>query len=262
MFSELANRYYFRPKREELLRTLGEEGVSEKTLGAMAEVQRHLFASFPQLNLSYVNKVLSIMQKPSLRKPLAFINRRKGTSLSQPWIVGMMTDLLQLQPTDKVLEIGTATGYQAAVISKLASEVVTVDVLDELCLQAKKRLNKLEIDNVHVVAADGGIPFTEEKVFDKIIVTASVPPIIPHPPLLKLLKPNGLAVMPLGGLLGDKYLCEMLSIRAGEDNYHIESRSGKCTFVPMLGRAGWGVFFARLADGYQRVLITNLSNEE
>ncbi len=261
MSRELIDRYFFRPKRKELLETLREEGISEKTLGVMAEVPRCLFVSFPQLRLSYVDEALPIMQRPSLRKPLAFINRREGTSLSQPSVVGVMTDSLELQPTDKVLEIGTATGYQAAVISKLASEVVTVDVLDELCLQAKKRLNKLGIDNVHVVVADGSIPFAEKKVFDKIIVTASVPPFIPHPPLLELLKPNGLAVMPLGGLLGKKDICEMLSIRAGEDDYHIESRLGRFRFVPMQGKAGWEIFYGRLAAAYQAELIKNLSDK-
>lgn len=250
---ELIDKLYFRSKREALIREL-QGKVSEPTLKAMSEIPRHLFVAPPLLASAYVNKVLPIREKLSWHNPLGRANRQ-GTSLSRPLVVGEMTDFLDLQPTDSVLEIGTATGYQAAVISKLARRVTTVDVFEDLCVEAKKRLDGLGINNVDVVVADGSIPFTERGFFDKIIVTASVPPVPPYHPLLELLTPGGLAVIPLGGFKGEKALCCMISIRASEDGYQIEHREPGYIFVSMEGGRGWDAFFRSLTYTFHQRYI-------
>jgi len=251
--SEFADKIYFQSQREKLIRGLRVQGISEPTLEAMSEVPRHLFVSPPLFALSYLDTVLPIFNKLNWR---AYSTK---SSLSQPSVVGVMTDLLEVEKTDKILEIGTATGYQAAILSKLAKEVVTVDVFHALCQAAKKRLSKLEIDNVHVLVADGSIQFTEESVFDKIIVTASVPPtLLPSHPLLKLLKPGGLAVMPLGGYVGEEDSCQMLTIRALEDGFIIEKQKDGFKFVPMQGRAGWEMFARVVMHSFHEKTIERL----
>jgi protein-L-isoaspartate(D-aspartate) O-methyltransferase len=257
---ELIDQHYFKEKRDRLIHNLRGK-VSEPTLTAMSEIPRHLFASPLLSTIAYDDRVLPILKMPSLGRPLEFLSHDDLTSLSQPKVIGEMTDLLKLKPADKVLEIGTGTGYQAAILSKLAAEVVTVDVFKDLSLKAKKRLEKLGIDNVHLVVADGSIPFTKKREFDKIIVTASVPPIAPHHPLLELLKPYGLAVMPLGGCAGNENACEMLSIRATEDSYVIEHRKPGYSFVSLQGRLGWEAFFKLLAYSFHEQAIEDLKNQ-
>lgn len=253
---KLVDKIYFQGKREKLISELREQGISELTLGAMSKIPRHLFVSPRLFASSYLDKVLPISKKPNWRKPLDFW--RDKSSLSQPRVIAKMTDRLKLESTDRVLEIGTATGYQAAVLSQLAGEVVTVDVFHDLCKAAKSRLNKLEIDNVHVLVADGSIHFTEGGIFDKIIVTASVPPTFPPHPLLKLLKPGGLAVMPLGGVVGKEELCQMLSIRATKDSFVIEEQDPGYVFVNLEGRAGWRAFNRAIIDSFYENAIDKL----
>jgi len=253
---KLVDKIYFKGKREKLISELREQGISELTLGAMSKIPRHLFVSPRLFASSYLDKVLPISKKPNWRKPLDFW--RDKSSLSQPRVIAKMTDRLKLESTDRVLEIGTATGYQAAVLSQLAGEVVTVDVFHDLCKAAKMRLDKLKIDNVNVLVADGSIHFTEEEMFNKIIVTASVPP-TPRPhPLLKLLKPGGLAVMPLGGVAGEEFWCQMLSIRAVEDSFVIEEQEPGYTFVNLEGRGGWESFNRSMTHAFHGNFLEQL----
>lgn len=183
---EFADKIYFSNQREKLIEKLRRRGISQPTLKAMSEIPRHLFVSPSLLAFSYLDKVLPIAKKPNWRHPLAFW--RSESTLSQPAVIAEMTDLLALQKNDNVLEIGTASGYQAAILSRLAKNVVTVDVFPNLCQAAQGRFLRLKIDNIQVLVADGSIPFTKDKVFDKIIVTASVPPM---PTVLKNLDRRG-----------------------------------------------------------------------
>jgi len=257
--NEWTDRLLFQGKREELIEKLRtEKGISEPTLQAMSEIPRHLFISPRLFNRAYLDTVLPIFSKPNWRRPLNVWRSR--STLSQPATIGIMTDRLELEPTDKVLEIGTGTGYQAAILSKLAAEVITVDVFHDLCQAAKERLERLRIDNVNVLVADGSIHFTEEDVFDKIIVTASVPPMPSPHPLLNLLKPGGLAVMPLGGVGGENS-CQMLKIRALDDGFVIEEQEEKIYgFVSMQGQLGWRTFTRIFMSFYHERAIKQLDN--
>lgn len=255
---EVADRIYFSDRREKLIGKLRRTGISQSTLTAMSEIPRHLFVSYPLLALSYLDKVLPISKRPTWRNPLSFW--RSESTLSQPAVIAEMTDLLELQKNDSVLEIGTATGYQAAILSRLAKNVVTVDVFPDLCQAAQRRFMGLGIDNIQVLVADGSISFTKDKVFDKIIVTASVPPMPPYHPLLDLLKPQGLAVIPLGGYGGDEKACEMISVRATKGGYKIEHRKPGYGFVTLRGKAGWGVFNRLLALSFHEKVIENLGH--
>jgi protein-L-isoaspartate(D-aspartate) O-methyltransferase len=241
----------FSNQREELIAKLRREGISEPTLEAMSEIPRHLFVSPSLLAYSYLDGVLPILEKSG-----------SESTLSQPAVIAEMTDLLELQKSDTVFEIGTATGYQAAILSRLCKNVVTVDVFPDLCRAARERFIRLGINNIQVLVADGSIPFTKDKVFDKIIITASVPPMPPYPPLLNLLKPGGLAVMPLGGYGGGENACEMISVRAAREGYEIEHRKPGYGFVPLRGRAGWEVFNQLLALSFHEKVIENLGHGE
>lgn len=248
---EFADRIYFRSRREKLIEKLRRTGISEPTLKAMSEIPRHLFVSTSLLAFSYLDRVLPIPKKS-----------RYESTLSQPAVIAEMTDLLELQKSDSVLEIGTATGYQAAILSRLAKNVVTVDVFRDLCREAQRRFMLLGIANIQVLVADGSISFTKDKVFDKIIVTASVPPMLPYHPLLNLLKPGGLAVMPLGGYGGREDACEMISVRATEKGYEIEHREPGYGFVTLQGRAGWEEFNQLLASHFHERVVENLDHSE
>jgi protein-L-isoaspartate(D-aspartate) O-methyltransferase len=131
---------------------------------------------------------------------VAYINRPQpighGQTISQPFIVALMTDLLDLDGTEKVLEIGTGCGYQAAVLSRVARRVYTVEVLDDLGRTAAERLKRLGLDNVEVRIGDGYAGWPEEAPFDAIIVTAA-PERIPEA-LIRQLRPGGRMILPLG----------------------------------------------------------------
>ena len=249
MSQEFADEIYFSNQREKLIEKLRKSGISEPTLKAMSEIPRHIFVSPSLLAYSYLDGVLPIPEKSG-----------SESTLSQPAVIAEMTDLLELQKNDSVLEIGTATGYQAAILSRLAKNVVTVDVFHDLCQIAQRRFTLLGIDNIQVLVADGSIPFTRDKVFDKIIVTASVPPMPPYHPLLNLLKPQGLAVMPLGGYGGREDACEMISVRASKEGYEIEHCKPGYGFVPLRGRAGWEAFNQLLALSFHEKVLENLGH--
>jgi protein-L-isoaspartate(D-aspartate) O-methyltransferase len=119
-----------------------------------------------------------------------------GQTISQPYIVAFMTALLQVAPDHKVLEVGTGSGYQAAVLSPLVREVYSVEIVEALAMQAEKRLKSMGFNNVHVKNADGFFGWEEHAPFDRIIVTAAAT-LVP-PPLIKQLKPGGMICIPVG----------------------------------------------------------------
>ncbi len=222
-------RKHLKKRKEELLVGL-REIVSERVVKAIADTPRELFVE-PQLCRSaYDNRALPIY------------GYEKVSTISSPNVVAIMTDLLDPQPNERVLEVGAGTGYQAAVLSKLAGRVVTVEIFESLAQEAKQRLRKLEINNVDIVVADGTIPFTKLSTFDKIIVTASMPP-SPYSPIFSLLGENGVLVAPIGGVRGDKGTCEVMRIRRRGDKISLEKKLPGFVFVPTRGAAGWEVHY-------------------
>jgi len=159
------------------------EGISDpRVLAAMREVPRHLFVPPEFRPLAYVPRPLPIGE---------------GQTISQPYIVGFMTEMLRLKPTDRVLEVGTGSGYQAAVAARIAGEVYSVEIFESLERRARRTLHELKISNIHVRQGDGYYGWPEKAPFDAIIVTCAgghVPP-----PLLRQLKPGGRMIMPVGG---------------------------------------------------------------
>jgi protein-L-isoaspartate(D-aspartate) O-methyltransferase len=166
--------------------------IDPAVLAAMRKVPRHLFVP-PEIGpLAYRNSALPIGH---------------GQTISQPFIVALMTHLLKVRPTDRVLEIGTGSGYQAAVLSPLAREVRSIEIVVPLAREAEARLRTLGYGNVTVRAGDGYAGWPEAAPFDRIIVTAAAPH-IPRP-LLDQLGPGGRMVIPLAGADSDTlYLVE------------------------------------------------------
>jgi protein-L-isoaspartate(D-aspartate) O-methyltransferase len=166
------------------LQVLGRDHLSEPVALAMARVPRHEFVPPELRGNAYANHPLPIGH---------------GQTISQPTIVAMMTDLLALAPDARVLEVGTGSGYQAAVLSEVVTqgEVFTIEIVADLARTARKRLAKLGYENVVVHTGDGYLGLPDEAPFDGIMVTAAAEKI--PPPLLEQLKPGGRLVMPIGG---------------------------------------------------------------
>ncbi|MDD5291590.1 MAG: protein-L-isoaspartate(D-aspartate) O-methyltransferase [Candidatus Omnitrophica bacterium] len=165
-------------------------GVKDpEVIRAMRKVERHLFVPEKVRSQSYDDGPLPIGH---------------SQTISQPYIVAFMTEALDLQPEDKVLEIGTGSGYQAAVLAEIAKEVYTIEIIEPLAQEAKNRLESLGYKNIQVKCADGYKGWPENAPFDKIIVTAA-PDEIPAE-LIKQLKVNGKMVIPVGSFSQELYL--------------------------------------------------------
>jgi protein-L-isoaspartate(D-aspartate) O-methyltransferase len=160
-----------------------------KVLTAMRTVPRHLF----------VEKKLQSAAYGDFPLPIGY-----GQTISQPYIVALMTEMLQVQPDHRVLEVGAGSGYQAAVLSVLVKEVYTIEIVRELALQAEERLRRLKYTDVSVRAGDGYYGWEEAAPFDRIIVTCAAS-LVP-PPLLKQLKPGGKMCIPVGAAYSVQYL--------------------------------------------------------
>jgi protein-L-isoaspartate(D-aspartate) O-methyltransferase len=169
--------------REKMIkRQIEARGVKDKrVLDAMKKVERHRFISSRNINEAYNDYPLPIGH---------------GQTISQPYIVALMTELCELDGQEKILEIGTGSGYQAAVLSLLAKKVYTIEIIDALGKSAAKKLGELKYNNVYVRIGDGYKGWPEEAPFDVIILTAS-PPEVPEP-LLEQLKDDGILVAPVG----------------------------------------------------------------
>ena len=179
---------------------------------AMGEVPRHAFVPEHLQNQAYVDGPLAI---------------GSGQTISQPYIVALMTELLELDGDEKILEIGTGSGYQAAVLARVAREVYTVEIREELGKQAEERLEELGYDNIHLRISDGYQGWPEEAPFDGIMVTAA-PATVPQP-LIDQLKEGGRLVIPVGDFFQD-----LLVITKTADG--VEQREIiPVRFVPMIG---------------------------
>jgi len=172
----------------EVANRIGKTALDKRVLRAMTKVPRHEFVPAEVRAYAYVNRPL----------PIGF-----GKTISQPLMVAVMTDLLELKSEDVVLEIGTGLGYQSAVLAELAGRVYSVEIIDELAQRAAQRLSRQGYTNVEVRVANGYLGWPEHAPFDKVIVTAA-PDLIPAP-LINQLKAGGRIVIPVG-LLGAQQL--------------------------------------------------------
>jgi len=192
-------------------------GVKDpNVLAALNTVPRHPFVRADDLRRAYYDHPLPI---------------GLGQTISQPYIVAYMTEALNLTADSNVLEIGTGSGYQAAVCAEIAGQVYTIEIIKELAQSAKNRLKELGYTNVFARAGDGYYGWKEKGPFDAIIVTAAAG-LIP-PPLIEQLKPKGIMILPLGS----PYSVQTLVLITKDKNGKVRSRSlMPVRFVPMLGR--------------------------
>jgi len=161
--------------------SIGKAALGERVMATLGKVPRHEFVPVELQPFAYANVPL----------PIGF-----GKTISQPFIVGLMTDLLAIDAGDAVLEIGTGLGYQAAVLAELAQKIYSVEILEELANQAKQRLRQQKYTNIEFKIGNGYYGWPEHAPYDKIIVTAA-PDLIP-PPLIEQLKAGGKMVLPAG----------------------------------------------------------------
>lgn len=190
---------------------------NQQVIDVLRKVPRHKFIDQKYLKEAYNDHPL----------PLAH-----GQTISQPYIVALMTELLELYGDEKVLEIGTGSGYQTAILAELAETVYSVDRIPELSQEAQQTLRQLGYKNIQLQVRDGSVGWQEFAPYDRIIVTASAPN-IPQP-LIDQLKEGGKIVIPLGSsfgqdlVVGEKHKGEMKIFDCG-----------KCVFVPLIGEFGW-----------------------
>lgn len=172
----------FERERNQMVRTqIQARGIADRaTLNAMRNVPRHLYVPFAQRRNAYQDRPL----------PIGY-----GQTISQPYIVAYMTEIIQPRPDHNVLEIGTGSGYQAAVLAEIVDQVYTIEIVRPLGVQAREKLNA-QYDNVHVKIADGYHGWEEHAPFDAIVVTAAAEYI--PPPLVEQLKPGGRMIIPVG----------------------------------------------------------------
>ena len=181
---------------------------------SFAKVPRHEFVPFELRNFAYENHPLPI---------------GNGQTISQPFIVALMTDLLEPESTHRILEVGCGCGYQAAILSTLADEIYSAEIIPELAITARERLLRLGYKNVTVAQRDGYYGWPEHSPYDGIIVTAAADSV--PPPLLNQLKQGGRLVLPTGPPFGPQRL---LRITRDKESFHKEEILG-VAFVPLTG---------------------------
>lgn len=209
-----------RRSRERMVREQIEaRGIrSPAVLAAMAKTPRHLF----------VQEALHAQAYADNPAPIGH-----GQTISQPYIVALMSELLEIAPGVRVLEIGTGSGYQAAVLAEMGAEVYTVERIRELHLEARKRLTRMRYANIRLKLDDGTLGWPEHAPFDRIIVTAGGP-YVPQP-LLDQLGDPGLLIMPVGRSRRDQ---DLVLVRR-QDGATGEERRGGVVFVDLVGAHGW-----------------------
>lgn len=202
--------------RAALVESLAERGIRDtRVLEAIATIPRHLFVSREQREEAYADQPIPIGQ---------------GQTISQPYIVALTLQALELSGTERVLDVGTGSGYQAALLGLLAREVVSIEILPELHARARERLANLGLDNVTAVLGDGTAGYPPRAPYDAIAVAAAAP-MIPWP-LVQQLKPGGRLVIPVG----DPALQDLLVVRNDGDRPSVETL-GPCVFVPLVAGA-------------------------
>lgn len=195
--------------------------VDPRVLAAFYKVERHLFVDIDASHLAYNDSPLGI---------------GSGQTISQPYIVALMMELADIQPEHKVLEIGTGSGYQTALLAEIAKEIYTVERIHVLIERARILLQELGYENIFYKSGDGtkgwegGFPVCKE--FDRIIVTAAAPEVPAS--LIEQLAIGGKLVIPAG----QRSFQELILVEKKEDGFE-ETKHGGCTFVPLIGEEGW-----------------------
>ena len=210
-----------RNEKERLIQKLIFSGYlkSEEVIKAMSKVPRHEFVPPDQRRYAYEDNPLRI---------------GSGQTISAPHMVAIMTEALEVSKEDKILEIGTGSGYQTAILAEMASkgEIYTLEKLSPIMEFAKKNLSRLGYKNIFVIEGDGTQGYKEKAPYDKIIVTAAAPKI---PPLLiSQLKSPGKLLIPLGG----KMYQDLLLVEKNKNKIERKNLGG-CIFVPLIGKDGW-----------------------
>jgi protein-L-isoaspartate(D-aspartate) O-methyltransferase len=188
-----------------------------RVMSAMKEIPRHLFVPRPYDKSAYEDCPLPI---------------GNGQTISQPYIVALMTELLALQPTDNVLEIGTGCGYQAALLAALVRQVTTIERIPEVAGLARENLASIGIKNVDVIVGDGTLGYPQKAPYDGIIITAATPSV--PGPLVKQLAEGGRLVAPVGA----RDIQELIRL-IKKDGSITEEDHGGVRFVPLIGECGW-----------------------
>ncbi len=201
------------PERERLIKNLIAEGYlkTPKIIKVFREVPRHFFVREQDLNFAYADYPLPILA---------------GQTISAPHMVAMMTELLEAKKSDKVLEIGAGSGYQAAILSKLVKKIYSVEVDTELVSFARANLKKAKIKNVEVMLGEGSKGYEKAKPYDKIVVTCATPEIFEE--WVDQLKINGVLLAPVGGGFYQN-LIKMRKTKSGLE----KTNHGGCAFVPL-----------------------------
>ncbi len=210
----------FIDERERMVELIVRRGVRDPAvLAALRKVPREHFVAGDRAHRAYDDTPLPIGE---------------GQTISQPYVVAVMTEALQLRPHDRVLEIGTGSGYAAAVLAVIAAEVYTIERLERLAESARRRLEELGFANVHVRHGDGSLGWPEHAPYDAIVVTAGGPD-VPRS-LLRQMAVGGRLVMPVGPTTRSQRLVRV--VRTGEETYDRE-RLEDVAFVPLIGAEGW-----------------------
>ncbi|MEE9507651.1 MAG: protein-L-isoaspartate(D-aspartate) O-methyltransferase [Anaerolineales bacterium] len=189
----------------------------ERVLSAMRTVPRHRFVPPDLRHLAYTDAPLPIGHRQTI---------------SQPYIVALMTSLLELKEDDKVFEVGTGSGYQAAILAHIANQVFTIERIGEIADKTRELFQELGLKNIHVVEGDGSLGLEEEAPFDAIIVTAAAPK-VPEP-LKEQLADGGRMVLPVGGRNG-----QILELWKRKGRKLEKDRLAPVAFVPLVGDQGW-----------------------
>ena len=210
--------YRHKGMRRALVRSLQKKGISDtRVLGALEKVPRHIFFDKAFLEHAYQDKAFPIGE---------------GQTISQPYTVAIQTELLDISPGDKVLEIGTGSGYQCCILLELGAKVYTIEYVKALYLQAKELLKKMGY-NAYFIHGDGSKGVRAFAPYDKIIVTAGAPSIPDI--LIDQLSDHGKLVIPVGGSERQK----MITIEKRPGNKIVKQEHNYFSFVPLLGEQGW-----------------------
>ncbi len=188
-----------------------------RVLGAMRKVPRHLFMDESMWHRAYEDMALPVGE---------------GQTISQPYMVAVMTELLALKGDEKVLEIGTGSGYQAAILAELSRVVYTVERIDLLSRKAGQSLRNLGYGNIYFMVGDGTLGWPEAAPFDRILITAGAPEI--PAPLVKQLAEGGIVLAPVG----DRFSQQLVRVTKLKGKLSREFHT-PCVFVPLVGEYGW-----------------------
>ncbi|TET14649.1 MAG: protein-L-isoaspartate(D-aspartate) O-methyltransferase [Dehalococcoidia bacterium] len=204
-------------EREKLIEHLRQEISDERVLNVMARVPRELFVPSSSRHLAYEDRPLPIGE---------------GQTISQPFIIALMTQALELLGSEKVLELGTGSGYQAAILAEIARQVITVERLPSLANTARRTLKKLGYINVQVHLAERTLGRRAEAPYDAIMVTAAAPRIPQE--LLDQLAVGGRLVIPVGS----RWEQDLLQVTKQKEEFTVKNLT-PCRFVPLIGEEAW-----------------------